>query len=194
MFTPALLAAAAGAAGWTLSEYLLHRFAGHGPLRRKTALWFLTPRALVIEFHAEHTAHHRDPTYFAPAWKKGLAAVVLVPVLGGLASLAVGLWTGLAFGLGFALTYGAYEVLHRRVHTHPPTNRYLRWMRRHHLHHHVTPKMNHGVTSPLWDVLFTTRDDPKPVTLHRSLAPAWLTDEAGSVRAEFARDYQLVGR
>lgn len=187
-----LLAAPAGALAWSLSEYLLHRFAGHGPLRRKTPLWFLTPKALVILFHQEHTAHHRDPGYFAPTWKKALSAAALVPALGGLASLLVGPAAGAAFGVGYALTYLAYELLHRRIHTHPPSNGYFAWMRRHHLHHHVAPKVNLGVTSPLWDLAFSTRESPEPVRLHPKLAPAWLVDEAGGVRREFTSDYQLV--
>lgn len=194
MIFPLVLAAALGAAGWTLSEYLMHRFAGHGPLRRKEGLWFLTPRAVVILFHEEHTAHHRDPLYFAPTWKKSLAAVVLVPVLGGVPAWLFSVPVGLAFGAGFAITYVAYEVLHRRIHTHPPTNAYLRWMRRHHLHHHVTPKMNHGVTLPAWDVVFATRENPEPVKLHKKLAPDWLVDDTGGLRPEFAGDYELVGR
>ncbi len=189
-----LLAASAGAVAWSLSEYLLHRFGGHGPLRRKTPLWFLTPKALVIVFHEEHTAHHRDPLYFAPTWKKAVAAILLVPVLGGLASLLVGVQAGAGFGVGYALTYLAYEVLHRRIHTHRPTNGYLRWMRRHHLHHHMTPKMNHGVTSSLWDLTFSTRESPQLVRLPLQLAPAWLLDEGGRVRREFSSDYELTGR
>jgi sterol desaturase/sphingolipid hydroxylase (fatty acid hydroxylase superfamily) len=188
-----LLAALVGASLWTISEYLLHRFAGHGPSRRKGPLWWLRPTALLIAFHEEHTAHHRDPLYFAPTWKKALSAVVLMPVLGGLCALLLGP-AGLAVGAGYAVTYAAYELLHRRVHTHAPTNGYLRWVRRHHLHHHVSPKVNHGVTSPVWDLVFGTREKAEPVKLHKKLAPAWLLDEAGAVRREFASDYQLVGR
>ncbi|MEW5741983.1 MAG: sterol desaturase family protein [Myxococcota bacterium] len=194
MLVACVLAALLGGMGWTLSEYLMHRFAGHGPLRRKEGLWFLTPMAVVILFHEEHTAHHRDPLYFAPTWKKALAAAVLVPVLGGLPAWLISVPVGLAFGGGFAFTYLAYEILHRRIHTHPPSNRYLAWMRRHHLHHHVTPKVNHGVTIPAWDVVFGTRETPAPVTLHHKLAPHWLLDESGAVRPEFATDYALAGR
>jgi sterol desaturase/sphingolipid hydroxylase (fatty acid hydroxylase superfamily) len=132
--------------------------------------------------------------YFAPTWKKGLAALVLVPVIGALAALVVGVEAGLSFGLGYALTYVGYEVLHRRIHTHAPINAYFAWMRRHHLHHHVSPKVNHGVTTPLWDLALATREVAEPVSLHRKLAPKWLVNEQGEVRAEFATEYRLVGR
>jgi sterol desaturase/sphingolipid hydroxylase (fatty acid hydroxylase superfamily) len=186
----------AGALGWTVAEYLLHRFAGHGHLRRRPGRWWwVTPRVLAIAFHEEHVAHHRDPGYFAPRWKKALAAAAAVPVLGGAAALLVGLAAGLAFGAGFAAAYLAYERLHRRIHTHPPTNRYLRWMRRHHLHHHVAPRRNHGVTSDLWDRVLGTLDRPRTVVLPRSLAPPWLVDAGtGALRPEFGADYELAGR
>ena len=175
-----------------IAEYFLHRFAGHGPVRRRERLWWVGPKALVITFYEEHTAHHRDPLYFAPTWKKALSAVVLVPVLGGVSAFLVGP-AGLAVGAGYALGYSGYELLHRRIHTHAPSNGYLRWMRRHHLHHHVSPQVNHGVTSPLWDVVFSTREEADPVKLHRKLAPAWLLDETGEIRAEFAGDYVARG-
>jgi hypothetical protein len=186
----------AGALAWSLSEYLLHRFAGHGTLQRSAGpLWWLTPLVVFILFREEHVAHHRDPLYFAPGWKKGLATLVLVPALGGLAALLVGAAGGLAFGLGYGAVYLAYEVLHRRIHTHAPGNRWFAWMRRHHLHHHVAPKVNHGVTSPLWDLAFSTNVEPHPVRLPRSLAPEWLRDPGTDApRAEYARDYELVGR
>jgi len=190
-----VIAALAGAMLWFFTEYCFHRFAGHGPRRKKNGpLWFLSPKALVIEFHEEHTHHHADPTYFAPAWKKSIAAVAIVPAAGGLAALAVGLRLGLTFGVSLAITYLAYEILHRRCHTHAPMGRYFAWMRRHHLHHHVSPKVNHGVTTPLWDVVFGTLEVPEPVKLHRNLAPEWLLDGEGALKPEYARQYQLVGR
>jgi hypothetical protein len=191
---PVLLSFVAGTLGWSLSEYLLHRFAGHGRLRKRQGLWFLKPSGLFLLFQEEHLAHHRDPLYFAPTWKKALATLALLPLLGALASLVIGPAPGLAFGAGFAFTYLAYEVLHRRIHTHPPANAWFAWMRRHHLHHHVRAATNHGVTSPLWDVAFATREVAEPVSLHVNLAPKWLTDESGAVRREFASDYRVTGR
>ena len=61
-----LLAALAGGVGWTLAEYLLHRFAGH---RRGS-------RTL---FAREHLRHHRELDWFSPAWRKiALAAMIFV--------------------------------------------------------------------------------------------------------------------
>ena len=184
-----------GGLGWSASEYGLHRFAGHGPSRLRKGLWWATPKVLMLLFWEEHTAHHRDPMYFAPSWKKAMTALLIVPAFGAAIGALAGFDVGLAFSSGFAITYLAYEWLHRRVHTHAPTNRYLRWMRRHHLHHHVAPKKNHGVTSAVWDHAFGTFDDPGVVKLPRAITPAWLLDPAtNEARAEFASEYVLVGK
>ena len=52
---------------------------------------------------------------------------------------------------------------------------------------------NFGVTSPVWDKAFGTYDDPGVVTVPRRMAPVWLLDEAGAVKAEFADDYLTKG-
>jgi sterol desaturase/sphingolipid hydroxylase (fatty acid hydroxylase superfamily) len=170
-----------GAAGWTLAEYLLHRFVFHGPSPKR------------VGAH-EHRRHHAEVDYFAPAWQKAIAAgaatVVVLPV----ASLVAGAAAGLAFTLGFVVPYVGYEVLHRRAHTHPPRGPYGRWLRRNHFaHHFVDPKLAHGVTSPIWDVVFGTTLAVDRVRVPRRLALPWLVDADGEVRAAFAGDYELVG-
>lgn len=184
-----------GAVAWSLSEYTLHRFVGHGP-RRKPAeglARFVSPKALAAEFNREHIAHHADPRYFAPTSRKLAAGLVALGALATGGSLLFGKLRAVSFGLGFAVAYAGYEVVHRRIHTHPPTGTFSRWVRRHHLHHHHgSPKVNHGVTSPLWDRVFGTEVKPGRVRIPRRLAPAWLLDEDGSVRAELRDDYELV--
>jgi len=99
-----------------------------------------------------------------------------------------------AFTAGLIGMYFGYEVAHRRTHTHPPTNRYGRWARRSHMHHHFgAPMRNFGVTSPVWDVVCGTYDEPGVVTVPRRMAPVWLLDETGDVRAEFGGDYMVKG-
>ena len=80
------------------------------------------------------------------------------------------------------------------MHTHGPQGSVGRWRRRHHLfHHHRSPRTNHGVTSPLFDVLFSTNETAGVVKVPAWVAPAWLIDEATrAVRPEFAADYELV--
>src|SRR5690606_33109794 len=96
---------------------------------------------------------------------------------------------------GLLAMYAAYEVAHRRIHTHPPVNRYGRWSRRNHLRHHFgAPRRNYGVTVPVWDRVFGTGDDDGgPIVVPRRMAPVWLLDERGEVRPDLAGDYIVKG-
>ena len=153
-----------GAFCWTFAEYVLHRFAGHGG-RGRHAL------------SREHLAHHARPEYFSPAWKKLL---MVVPVLGALFGALTPLASPAAAGAltaGFDAGWLAYEALHRALHVWPPRHAYGRWARRHHFAHHFQqPKANHGVTTPLWDVVFRTHQPVAVVRVPRKLAPQlpWL--------------------
>ncbi|MBI2391172.1 MAG: sterol desaturase family protein [Deltaproteobacteria bacterium] len=191
------LAFLAGALTWSASEYVIHRFVGHGRKRTRprTIAAQLTPSGLAAAFNAEHLAHHADPSYFAPTSQKVAAAVVVTGTAAAVGSLLLGPRRGLSFAVGFGASYAAYEVLHRRVHTHPPRGRYGRWLRRHHLfHHHKTPRSNHGVTTPLWDRVFDTEVPvSERIRVPRRAAPPWMLDERGGLRPELAADYELVG-
>jgi hypothetical protein len=184
-----------GGAAWTFSEYLIHRWVGHGPRRIPSPQWWknLGPRGLAAQFNHEHLAHHADPTYFAATWRKAVAALVAVPIVAGAASLLGGFARGIPFALGFVAVYVTYEVLHRRIHSSAPLGAYGRWLRRQHqLHHYRTPRLNHGVTSPVFDVLFGTHAPAAPPLLvPKRSAPKWLLDEAGQVREPYRPDYQV---
>mgnify|MGYP003779017259 CR=1 FL=1 len=175
------VAALLGAATWTATEYGLHRFAMHEVRGKGLA-------------SVEHLKHHADVTYFSPASKKLLSAAGTTAVAWPAASAVAGRRWATAFTTGMIATYFGYEVAHRRIHTHPPRSAYGRWARRSHLHHHFgAPMRNHGVTSPVWDKVFGTYDDPGVVTVPRRMAPVWLLDEVGAVKAEFADDYLAKG-
>ena len=193
---PSLAAMALGAVGWNAAEYAIHRWVGHGPRRKRAAtlLGRVTLSGLAGEFNSEHLAHHADPMYFAPSSHKALAAVVGVGMMGPVASALVGRRRGWSFALGFSAMYLAYEVLHRRVHTHPPSGPYGRWRRRHHLqHHHRSPRDNHGVTANVWDHVFGTAVPLQRVKVPRRQAPAWMLDAEGEIKPEYVGDYELVG-
>lgn len=178
-----------GGIAWTFSEYLIHRFVGHGPRHRGELKWW----RLSAQFSHEHLSHHADPSYFAATWRKVVAALAGVPLVGLLASALGGIARGVPFALGFAAVYTLYEVLHRRIHSSAPLGPYGRWLRRHHLlHHYRTPRLNYGVTSPLYDVLFRTHAPAAPPLLvPKRTAPKWLVDEAGRVRELYRLDYQV---
>lgn len=176
------LYAVAGASTWSLLEHVIHEQLGHVHVRHRNV------------FSVEHTKHHATTHYFAPTVKKVGAAAITTALVGPLATLAFGRRRGAAFTLGLVGMYSTYEFLHRRAHTHAPNNRYGRWMRKHHFYHHFhNPKVNHGVTSPIWDHFRHTYEEPPQVRVPEKHAMPWLVDaETGEVRPEFADDYVLV--
>ena len=187
-----------GGAGWTLSEYLIHRFVGHGPrrARARSIAARLTPAGIAAEFNAEHLAHHANPMYFAPTSHKVIATAAAVPAVAAALAPILGVRRAGSFAVGFTAVYAAYEIVHRRIHTHPPRGRYGRWVRRHHLlHHHRSPRANHGVTTPSWDLVFGTKRPLERLRVPRAIAPAWMIDPAtGELRGEHAADYELWAR
>ena len=82
------------------------------------------------------------------------------------------------------------------MHTHAPRNAYGRWARRHHLHHHfANPKVNHGLTTSLWDHVFRTYEKPGVITVPGKQVPrlAWILEEGEpTVAAAFAGDYRIA--
>lgn len=178
---PVLLAFLLGAAGWTLLEYVLHRFVFHASSAKG-------PGA------KEHRQHHAQVDYFAPWWQKALAAIAAIAILFPLLSLLAGAQPGGACTLGFIAMYLLYEVLHRRAHTRPPRGRYGRWRRKNHFaHHFVDPRLAQGVTTPLWDIVFGTQLEVDRVRVPRRLAMPWLVDMQGEIHSAYAADYELVG-
>ena len=84
--TTPVLAAAAGAASWTVVEYGLHRFAMHE----------LRGRGLASR---QHMKHHADVTYFTPTRLKALSAGVTTALVLPAAWAVAGPRTALALSL-----------------------------------------------------------------------------------------------
>jgi sterol desaturase/sphingolipid hydroxylase (fatty acid hydroxylase superfamily) len=186
MSQPATIALAAllGAFTWSFLEYCIHRWAGHDRRFRKNI------------FAKEHIRHHSQGDYFAPAYKKGAAFLLALAVVSPPAIAIAGIGPGIAYALGLAGFYLYYEALHRLEHVHAGVGPYGRWARRHHFHHHfVDPSVNHGVTSPIWDLVFGTYRKPSVIEVPEKLAMRWLTDPAsGDVRPELRESYALRSR
>lgn len=127
----------AGVFAWTFLEYAIHAWLSH------TFNTFATPL---------HEVHHRDPhaVFTIGGW---------IPIatvwIGGLA-----LWSfapGMIFLTGMVAGFALYEALHYRIHFARPRNRIERSLRTRHLvHHHRAPNACFGVTSAMWDLIFTT--------------------------------------
>jgi sterol desaturase/sphingolipid hydroxylase (fatty acid hydroxylase superfamily) len=172
-----------GASGWTLAEYLTHRFSGHGKNARSN-------------FAKEHLQHHALVDYFAPPAKKAAMAIPSVAALAGVSCVALGASSGAVFTAGFVVTYIGYEILHKRLHTHGPSGPWGRHLRRHHFAHHFDDaRLNHGVTSSFWDRVFGTYAPAKQLRVPAHRAPIWLRpDEGQPLSAELSGDYTLVAR
>lgn len=181
MTTGAALFFVLGAFTWSFLEYVIHRWLGHDRRFKKGM------------FAKEHIRHHIEGDYFAPSWKKALFALAIALVAAPIAAFLLGPARGIAYVTGLLLFYGAYEVLHRREHTSAGIGPYARWARRHHFHHHFeNGKVNHGVTSPLWDLVFGTYEEPTVIHVPRKLCMSWLTDpRTGAIRPEHAATFVL---
>lgn len=176
-----LVGLVAGVVLWTLLEYVMHRFAGHS-------------NRLGKHVRKEHFAHHATPDYFTSLPKKLLLAVPVLSVIATIGALAFGA-AGVAIAIGTGVGWTFYERLHRATHVRGPQNAYGDWARRHHLHHHFqSPKANHGVTTPIWDWVFGTLEQPATITVPRRhvRAFAWLlSDDAQTVAPRYADRYEL---
>jgi sterol desaturase/sphingolipid hydroxylase (fatty acid hydroxylase superfamily) len=180
----AVAAFAAGAALWTLAEYVLHRFAMH----------HLHGKGIMSREHLEHHVH--SSWDFSVTHLMSWAGMLLVGF--GVWMPAVWLLAGpvpaVAVALGWAFGYFFYEYQHAVAHLRAPSGRYGTWVRRHHFHHHFGhPMANHGVSTLVWDKVFGTYERPERVRVPRRLALRWLVDADGALRPEFASDYVLVG-
>lgn len=182
--TALLIGFVAGLAGWTLLEYAIHFWLGH------------LPRGGIL-ISAEHLKHHRDILYFTPLRLKIRGAVPVLAVLLLVVAGTCGLPAGAGFVAAVAVGWTTYERLHQSIHVNGPRSAFGRWAARHHLSHHFNrPNCNHGVTTPIWDVVFRTYEPVRRVRVpRRSLASVpWLAVAfaAGDGSEGFVADYELA--
>ncbi len=153
----------AGVLGWTLLEYLLHRFVLHG----------LPP------FKRWHAEHHRRPTALIAA-PTLLTATLFATLLMPPAVWWLGVGPAAALSFGLLSGYLGYGLIHHAIHSPMPSHTprlVRRWLLRrrlwHGLHHrrmHETPgsppsstmEGYYGVSNAFWDRVFRT--DRRAVT------------------------------
>jgi len=171
-----------GVAAWTLIEYGMHHWNGH-LMKGKT------------HFSREHLRHHVKANYFSPMADKVKLALFVIGSITLVGAVLTSLSVSLPFALGVGVGYSVYEYVHWSLHMTAPNSWYARWARRHHFSHHFTDaRFNHGVTTPVWDIVFRTYRSPQVIRVPRKLAMGWLLDENGDLAEQFASDYQLKGR
>ena len=163
-----------GVLSFTFVEYVLHRWGGHA-----------SPRGAWGHSVRKHLEHHTTPTYFPRTHQKLGAVLVLLPCVGMGALLGWSAGVAMFVGLGGGL--GLYEFVHMNMHNRrtPPRTPYGWMVARLHLHHHfVDATTNHGITSPLWDLLLGTYRKPGPVRVpdRPGVSPRWILEHAGDPR------------
>jgi dihydroceramide fatty acyl 2-hydroxylase len=137
----------AGIATWSLTEYLMHRYAFHFVPRSRLGV------ALAYLSHGVHHAYPRDPDRLV------MPLVVSAPIAGLLfgAGFAAAGARSFPFLAGFAAGYLAYDLVHYRIHYGDAERGVFKWLRRYHFQHHfAAPDRQFGVSSPLWDYVFRT--------------------------------------
>ena len=140
---------AAGLLSWGLVEYSLHRFIFHHDARSEFGREFV---------YAAHLSHHEDPGAADRLFTSLRMSAPIAAVYWLLAWGATGSWRAASYlFIGLAAGYFCYEWLHFQSHHGRPRSRLFRYLRRYHLlHHHQTPGLRFGVTSPLFDLAFGT--------------------------------------
>jgi sterol desaturase/sphingolipid hydroxylase (fatty acid hydroxylase superfamily) len=138
----------AGLLGWTLVEYLLHRW-----------LFHLPPSSIRIVKEVQYVLHgyHHD-------FPDDPGRLVAPPALSWPLALGVGLIYAALFGswwtavfAGTVAGYLGYDWMHYYTHHARPKNPVGRFMRRFHFEHHFgTAYSQFGLSSPLWDYLLGT--------------------------------------
>ena len=117
---------AGGIVGWTLAEYIVHRFVLHG----------FAP--------TEHRLHHANPdvAVLTIFWQIWFCFALVYLIAGG------------AFVAGALVAYTWYLFVHHSVH-HGPDKLPLSLLK-HHQSHHRFSAGNFGVSTTLWDHVFGT--------------------------------------
>jgi sterol desaturase/sphingolipid hydroxylase (fatty acid hydroxylase superfamily) len=134
-----VLLAIGGFLGWTLAEYLLHRWVLHG--------WSVARK--------EHAKHHRDTHALIST------PVLAIPVLA--VAICAGLTMATNLGVASLVTFGLYAgynyfvIVHHMQHFHPEllarTSFFERNLRLHELHHRH-PDTHFGISCSIWDRAF----------------------------------------
>ena len=146
-----------GFAGWTIFEYVIHRFVFHLHPKSKTG------KKIIYILHGNHHKYPRDR-------KRLLMPAIPSVMISSLLFLLMYLLAGLfkvqamtpAFFSGFLSGYLLYGGIHYAIHAWAPP---FKWMKplwsNHHLHHYKDPEKGFGVSSTFWDHVLGSMFDLK---------------------------------
>ena len=131
---------------WTLTEYVLHRFAFHFPATSKLGKW------LVFLFHGNH---HHDPKDKTRLVMPPSGSIPIMLVLYFLFSMVIPQQWLAPFTAFFIVGYLIYDYIHYATHHFPMKNPVAKYLKLYHLKHHFSGESGrYGVSSPLWDKVF----------------------------------------
>ncbi|MFI5196959.1 MAG: sterol desaturase family protein [Chitinophagales bacterium] len=131
---------------WTLFEYLMHRFLFHMVVESERG------KKIVYIMHGVHHEFPRDKErLFMPPVPSLITACIIFFIM----HLIMG-WKALSFFPGFLFGYIAYGSMHYAIHAFTPPGFLKALWRNHHLHHYKNPDKGFGVSSVLWDIVFST--------------------------------------
>ncbi len=138
----------AGAAFWTITEYLLHRFVFHFPAKSKFG------KKIHFIFHGVHHDYPSDSKRLVmpPSVSIPLAVIFYFVFL-----LIFGQSLMLPFFAGFILGYLFYDITHYAIHHFNMHSKFWLAIKNHHMLHHFQDEYKgYGVSSPFWDLIFKT--------------------------------------
>ncbi len=137
---------------WTLTEYVLHRWAFHFPAKSKFG------KRIVFLFHGNHHDVPNDKTrlVFPP-----VPAILIMLLLWQFFALFVPSQFIEVFMGSFTIGYLCYDYIHYATHHFPMTSPVGKYLRKYHLQHHYQGRAGkYGVSNPLWDYIFGTVEGP----------------------------------
>jgi len=132
---------------WSLAEYLIHRYVFH--LKPSSDFG----RKVVYSAHGNH---HDDPFDPLRGVMPILPAILYASILYSFFYLIVPAMYLDAFFAAFMLGYLLYDGIHFYTHHARPKYKLGKYLRRVHLVHHVHDDVMFGISSPLWDWVFST--------------------------------------
>lgn len=138
---------------WTFAEYALHRFLfhHHPTTPRQERIFFL--------FHGIHHAQPQVKTRLVMPFPVSIPlGVVFFAVFYLILAvlLKVPQWVAPLMA-GFLVGYLIYDLTHYATHHFPMRSGYAKYLKRYHMqHHYKDPNTRFGVSSPVWDWVFST--------------------------------------
>ncbi|MCB0833046.1 MAG: sterol desaturase family protein [Bacteroidetes bacterium] len=135
---------------WTLTEYVIHRWAFH---YEPHSQWAKNLHFLV---HGIHHDYPRDSTRLVMPVPVSVPLAILFYYL---FRLAFGVYTPPLFA-GFMTGYVVYDSIHYATHHWPMRSGVGKWLKDYHIRHHFEDDHTaYGVSNPFWDFVFRTVPD-----------------------------------